>query len=110
MSHPSGTVVHVIASDRQALKVGTSLLVVDGVDETLTRKAEFSLRPTRGQAHALEHGLFQLPRDAYNAALEQRRGAWRWNRVSVSAFDQFKQIDDELRVRLVPSSPASASR
>ncbi len=30
-------------------------------------------------------------------ALEQRRGAWRWNRVSVSAFDQFKQIDDELR-------------
>lgn len=87
-----------IASDRTAVKVGSALLVVDGTDETITRKAEFSLRPTRAQAHAIERGLLQLSRDAYNAALQERRDAWRWAGVSVSAFEQFSEIDAELEV------------
>ena len=45
----------------------------------------------------MERGLLELARDANNAALEERRQAWRRDRVSVSTFDQFNQIDDELR-------------
>jgi len=97
VSQRPGTLSSVIASDRTALKVGSALLVVDGTDETVVRKAELSIRPTRAQAHAIERGIFQLSRDSYNAALEHRRGAWRWAGVSVSVFDQFEQIDTELR-------------
>ncbi len=97
VSQPSGTVTGVIASDRQAAKVGSALLVVDGTDEVLVRKAEFAIRPTRNQAHVLERGLLQLSRDSYNAALQHRRDAWRWARVSVTTFEQFAEIDEELR-------------
>jgi hypothetical protein len=64
------------------MKVGSALLVVDGTDEVLNRKAEFSLRPSRGQSVALERGLLTLARDTYNAALQHRRDAWRMAGVS----------------------------
>lgn len=96
-SHLKVTVQPVVTSDRNAVKVGTSLLIVDGMDETLVRKTNISIRPTRGQARALERGLLQLSRDVYNAALQHRRDAWQIGRVSISTFDQFKEIDDELR-------------
>ncbi len=45
----------VIASDRKAVKVGSALLVVDGTDETLARKAELSsIRLNRVQARSLQ--------------------------------------------------------
>jgi hypothetical protein len=51
--HPRETIEGVIASDRLALKVGSSKQVVDGTDETLAHKAEFSLLPNRCRARAL---------------------------------------------------------
>lgn len=50
MIHPRDTIEGVISSDRLAFQVGSSKLVVDGTDETLVRKAEFSLSPNRRQA------------------------------------------------------------
>jgi putative transposase len=84
----------VIASDRQAVKVGTALLVVDGTDQVMCRKVEFSLRPSRGQKHALEHGLLPLSVDSYNASLQHRRDAWRRAKVTVTSFEQFGEIKD----------------
>ena len=66
----------VIASDRLALEVGSSKLVVDGTDETFARKAEFSLSPGRSKTRALE-ALVEWSRDVYNGTLEHRREAWR---------------------------------
>lgn len=63
-----------IASEQEAFEVGSALLVVDGTDEILDRKAEMAIRPTRGQAVALDKGLLGLARDCYNASLEHRRG------------------------------------
>jgi hypothetical protein len=33
-----------------------------------------------------------LQRELYNAALEERRGAWKWERRSVSYFEQTKEL------------------
>ncbi|HUC38475.1 MAG TPA: transposase [Acidimicrobiales bacterium] len=85
-----------IASDIQALAIGTARLVVDGTDEELCRKAEFSLSPGRAKARRLRT-LVDLSREVYNAALEHRRDAWRMAGVTVSTFDQFNEIS-ELRV------------
>jgi putative transposase len=81
----------VIASDRLALKVGSSKLVVDGTDETLVRKAEISLSPGRVKARALD-ALVGWSRAVYNGALEHRRDAWRISKVAVSRFDQFNEV------------------
>jgi putative transposase len=81
----------VISSDRLALTVGSSKLVVDGTDETLVRKAEFSLSPSRCQARALE-ALVQWSRDVYNGSLQHRRDAWHRARAPISRFDQFNEV------------------
>jgi putative transposase len=81
----------VIASDRNALRVGRALLVVDGTDDTLVRKAECSLRPTRPQARKLAK-LAGLSREVYNAALQHRRDAYRIAGATVTTFDQFNEI------------------
>jgi putative transposase len=83
--------VDVISSDRQALKIGSSKLVVDGTDETLVRKAEFSLLPGRCQARALE-ALVRWSREAYNGSLQHRRDAWHRAKVPISRFDQFNEV------------------
>lgn len=80
-----------IASDRRAVKVGTSLLVVDGADQTLNRKAELSLRPARHQGRSLRR-LVRFSREYYNAALEHRRTAYRMAGASISRVDQFNEI------------------
>lgn len=36
--------------------------------------------------------MFRLQCELYNAALEERRGAWAQNGVSVSKFEQFKTL------------------
>src|SRR6202034_4318458 len=64
---------------------------VDGTDETLVRKAEFSLSPNRCQARALE-ALVQWSREAYNGALQHRRDAWRLAKACISRFDQYNEV------------------
>ena len=55
------------------------------------RTAVLLLQPTTGQAQGLE-SLFHAQRELYNAALEERRGAWRWERRSVTRLDQQAQL------------------
>jgi putative transposase len=86
----------VIASDRQAVRVGSALLVVDGTDESLHRKAEFSLAPGRARGRRLSK-LVSLSLEVYNAVVEHRRTAWRIAKASVGRFDEFNEIP-ELRV------------
>ena len=91
LSHPPATIEGVISSDRLALTVGSSKLVVDGTDETLVRKAEFSLSPGRSQARALE-ALVEWSREIYNGSLQHRRDAWRLAKAPISRFDQFNEV------------------
>ncbi len=80
-----------IASDKKAIRVGPALLVVDGTDETLDRKAQFSLAPGRVKARRLSK-LISLSAEVYNAAIEHRRGAYQRAGVTISRFDQFNEI------------------
>ncbi|HWF20551.1 MAG TPA: hypothetical protein VG226_00280, partial [Acidimicrobiales bacterium] len=80
-----------IASDRKAKRVGTALLIVDGTDEVLNRKAVIALLPGRVRARSLSK-LVALSREVYNATIEHRRDAWRLAQVTVSRFDEFNEI------------------
>jgi putative transposase len=57
------------------------------------RAYKFRLRPTARQHVALQDCL-DSHRVLYNAALEERRGRWRWNRESVSYGDQSAQLKE----------------
>jgi putative transposase len=59
----------------------------------LRRSYKFLLRPTSKQAVALEVCL-EDTRELYNAALEERREAWRMRRKSVSFYSQDAQLKD----------------
>jgi putative transposase len=89
--HPAGTILGVISSNRTALTLGSSKLVVDGTDDTLCRKAEISLSPERTRARALDK-LVDWSRDVYNGALQHRRDAWHLQKVAISRFDQFSEV------------------
>ena len=56
-----------------------------------SRTYKFVLQPTSRQLAAFEC-LLGLQRELYNAALEERRGCWKWNQRSVSYFDQTKEL------------------
>jgi putative transposase len=88
---PAGTIVEVISSNRTALKIGSSKLIVDGTDDTLCRKAEISLSPGRSKARVLVT-LGDWSREVYNGALQQRRDAWHLKKVAISRFDQFNEV------------------
>jgi putative transposase len=81
----------VISSNRTALKMGSSKLIVDGTDDTLCRKAEISLLPGRSKARALDK-LGNWSREVYNGALQHRRDAWHLTKVTISRFDQFNEV------------------
>jgi hypothetical protein len=49
------------------------------------------LQPTVRQADAMER-LLASHRELYNAALEERIGAWRWEQRSMNRFEQFKAL------------------
>ena len=51
----------------------------------------YRLYPTARQRAALED-LFEIQRQLYNAALEERRGAWRWERRAVTRYDQYNGL------------------
>ena len=52
------------------------------------RAFRFLLQPTTQQTRRLEH-LLSVQRELYNAALEERRGAWAWERRTISKYQQF---------------------
>jgi putative transposase len=56
------------------------------------RSFQYPLNPTRRQAQALDR-LLALQSEAYNAALQERRDAWRHG-VRVTKFEQFGQIKE----------------
>jgi len=60
---------------------------VDEAQVTRCRTFRFRLHPTYRQAQALIRHL-DYQRELYNAALEERIGAWEWERRSVSFYDQ----------------------
>jgi putative transposase len=69
-------------------------MVTPRADNARVRRSyKFRLRPTAGQHVALEQCL-DAHRSLYNAALEERRGRWRWNRESVSYGDQSAQLKE----------------
>ena len=57
------------------------------------RTYKYRLKPTKAQAAELESWL-HVTRELYNAALEERRDAWRRQRKSISRLDQQGQISD----------------
>ena len=63
-----------------------------------SRTYKFLLQPTSQQLAAFEC-LLRLQRELYNAALEERRGTWKWNQRSVSYFDQTKELTQLRSVR-----------
>ncbi len=62
------------------------------------RSYRFLLSPTVRQRAALD-GLLGLECELYNAALEERRGAWRWEHRSVSYVDQCRTLTSLRAVR-----------
>jgi putative transposase len=62
------------------------------------RSFRFVLYPTAGQRVSLERLVGQQC-ELYNAALEERRGAWRWERRSVSYVDQCRTLTGLREVR-----------
>jgi len=69
------------------------------VGRSVRRTYKFRLRPTSRQHVALSHCLASH-RELYNAALQERRDAWRLRRTSVSYGDQSAQLKDIREVRL----------
>jgi len=55
--------------------------------ESRCRTFRYLLQPTGRQRAALE-ALLRVQCELYKAALEERRGAWAWERRSVTYFDQ----------------------
>jgi putative transposase len=62
-----------------------------GHDRGVFRTFQALLQPTGRQVAALGR-LLDAQRELYNAALEERRGAWRWEQRSVTRFEQFKSL------------------
>jgi len=63
------------------------------MSEKIIKTYKFRLYPSKAQVKTFEHWL-DLCRELYNAALQERRDAWKLNRVSVSYFDQSKQLPE----------------
>jgi putative transposase len=62
------------------------------------RSYKFLLQTTSRQTIALEKAL-SLNRELYNAALEERKGAWRWEKRAVSYVDQSRELTELRSVR-----------
>jgi putative transposase len=62
------------------------------------RSYRYLLQPTTPQRMRLEQ-LLRNQCELYNAALEERRGAWEWERRSVSYFDQTRTLTTLREIR-----------
>ena len=63
----------------------------------MTTVFRFRIFPKRSQATALNR-ILDLHRELYNAALQERRDAWKKCRVSINYYDQANQLKD---IRLI---------
>jgi putative transposase len=59
----------------------------------MRRSYKFRIYPTKVQLERLDNSL-DLLRDFYNAALQERRDAWRLNRIRITCFDQIRQAPE----------------
>lgn len=76
----------------------------------IIRTYRFRLKPTRKQAHLLESALM-ISCEIYNAAMQERRDAWKRERKSVGYFDQTKQLTEIRALRNdVQSLPVEVGR
>ena len=57
----------------------------------MIRSYRYRLTPTRAQERTLDEWL-RLTRELFNAALQERRDAWKKQRVRVSCYDQMAQL------------------
>lgn len=57
----------------------------------MLRSFRYQILPTKAQEHSLNE-WFRRTCELYNAALQERRDAWKMQQVSVSCFDQNKQL------------------
>ena len=62
------------------------------------RTYKFRLYPNQEQVAKFESWL-DLSRELYNAGLQERRDAWKLNRVSISFYDQCKQLPEIKQIR-----------
>jgi putative transposase len=62
------------------------------------RTFRYRVHPTANQVRALAQQL-DYQRELYNAALEERIGAWQWERRSVTYFDQCTTLTGLIEVR-----------
>ena len=57
----------------------------------MVRSVTYRLYPTARQGLALEE-LLEIQRQLYNAALEERQGTWKWERRTVTRYDQYNGL------------------
>jgi putative transposase len=62
------------------------------------RAFNYLLQPTVRQVAGFE-ALLEAQRELYNAALEERRGAWRWERRRVTRYEQYLTLTGLRAVR-----------
>jgi putative transposase len=62
-----------------------------GAGVGVVRSVTYRLYPTTRQRAALSD-LLEVQRQLYNAALEERRGAWRWERRAVTRYEQYNEL------------------
>lgn len=94
VSQAAGTLERMIASRRGSQTHGPGRLVVDGRGATVVRKATFAFKPSRTQESRL-----RVCREVYNAALQERRDAWRLAGKTIRWQHQFTQIKDLRGIR-----------
>jgi len=68
------------------------------MSEKIIKTYKFRLYPSKAQIKSLEQTL-DICRELYNAALQERRDAWKLNRVSVGFFDQSRQLPEIKTIR-----------
>lgn len=66
--------------------------------QTIRKSFKFRIYPSKSQTAKLEMTL-DLCRELYNAALQERRDAWKLNRISINYFDQANQLKEIKSIR-----------
>ncbi len=66
--------------------------------KVIRKSYKFRIYPTKAQVGRLKMTL-DLCRELYNAALQERRDAYDLNRISISYFDQSKQLPEIKKIR-----------
>ncbi len=61
--------------------------------KAIIKSFRFRINPSKAQSAKLENTL-NLCRELYNAALAERRDAWKLNRINITRFDQDKQLPE----------------